>query len=50
MNEAAAPMYAVNRRVLLSGGLAVLLEVILAVYFTNHREQPLDPLEDLERV
>lgn len=50
MDEAAAPMHAVNRRVLLSGGLAMLLVVILAVYFTNHREQPLDPLEELERV
>ena len=49
LEEAAAPMHAVNRRVLLSGGLAMLLVVILAVYFTNHREQPLDPLEELER-
>ncbi len=49
LEEAAAPMRAVNRRVLLSGGLALLLLVILAVYFTNHREQPLDPLEELEK-
>lgn len=49
LDEAAAPMYALNRRVLMSGGLAMLLVVILAVYFTNRREKPLDPLEELER-
>ena len=50
LDEAAAPMHAVNRRVLLSGALAMLLVVMLAVYFTNHREQPLDPLEGLDRL
>jgi hypothetical protein len=46
MEEASAPLRAVNRRLLLSGALGALLVVILAVYFTNHRAQDLDPLGD----
>jgi hypothetical protein len=47
LQDAAAPMYAVNRRALVSGALAMILLIVLAVYFTNHRAQPLDPLEKL---
>ncbi len=50
LQDATAPLEAVNRRVLLSGGLGLALVVILAVYFLNHRARQLDPLQEIERI
>lgn len=45
--EASAPIDAVNLRALVSGLLAILLITAVAVCFTTHRPEELEPLEEL---
>ena len=50
LEEVLAPIETINTRALLSGFLAILIIGALAVYFTTHRPQKLDTMDELHEL